>query len=211
MECDGILFDLDGTLWNATVTLTESWKLVIDAAPDVERAPTVAEMESVMGMTPQPLMATLFPTVPEPRRKELYLAWRAMQDDYMRAHGGVLYPHLKETLKRLGEKVPLAIVSNCNTEYIPAFLDAHELHGYFADWECAGRTGKDKWENILLVVQRNHLSHPVYVGDTALDRDSARMAGVPFIHAAYGFGRLEGVTAVQAIADLPDLLFPERS
>ena len=38
MECDGILFDLDGTLWNATVTLTESWRIVTDAAPDVERA-----------------------------------------------------------------------------------------------------------------------------------------------------------------------------
>ena len=211
MECDGILFDLDGTLWNATVTLTESWRIVTDAAPDVERAPTVAEMESVMGMTPKPLMATLFPGLPEKRRDELYRAWRDMQDDYMREHGGVLYPHLKETLKRLGEKVPLAIVSNCNTEYIPAFLDAHSLHGYFSDWECAGRTGRDKWENILLVAHRNGLKHPVYVGDTALDRDSAQMAGVAFIHAAYGFGKLEGVPAVQAFEELPAAIFGERS
>lgn len=211
MDCDGILFDLDGTLWNATVTLTQSWKIVTDAAPDVERAPTVAEMESVMGMTPKPLMATLFPTLPEKRRDELYVQWRGMQDDYMREHGGVLYPHLKETLAKLRKRAKVAIVSNCNKEYIPAFLAAHGLEDYFDDWECVGRTGKDKWENILLVAHRNRLEHPVYVGDTALDRDSARMAGVPFIHAAYGFGKLEGETAVQAFEELPEVLFGERS
>ncbi len=44
------------------------------------------------------------------------------------------------------------------------------------------------------------------MGDTALDCSSAREAGVPFLHAAYGFGKLEGVPAVQAFAQLPAAL-----
>ena len=46
-----------------------------------------------------------------------------------------------------------------------------------------------KAENIRLVVARNGLQHPVYVGDTKGDEEAAHAAGVPFVHAAYGFGR----------------------
>jgi len=32
------------------------------------------------------------------------------------------------------------------------------------------------------------LQHPVFVGDTPGDQTAARDCGVPFLHAAYGFG-----------------------
>ena len=44
------------------------------------------------------------------------------------------------------------------------------------------------------------------MGDTALDRRSAEEAGVPFIHAAYGFGSVEGTPAIQDLSQLKDLL-----
>ena len=37
---------------------------------------------------------------------------------------------------------------------------------YFEDFECAGNTGKPKGENNKLVIERNNLKSPVYVGDT---------------------------------------------
>ena len=37
-------------------------------------------------------------------------------------------------------------------------------------------------------MNRNRIDEAVYVGDTELDELSARHAGIPFIHAAYGFG-----------------------
>lgn len=40
----------------------------------------------------------------------------------------------------------------------------------------------------LAVVERQKLKTACYIGDTAGDEDAAAKAGVPFFHAAYGFG-----------------------
>ena len=48
-----------------------------------------------------------------------------------------------------------------------------------------------KADNIKLIVERHGLKTPVYVGDIQGDADSSAQAGVEFIHAAYGFGRVD--------------------
>ena len=55
------------------------------------------------------------------------------------------------------------------------------------------------------MVEKHGLKNPVYVGDTALDAKSAAQAGVPFIHANYGFGQVEDAPQLEALADLPEL------
>ena len=45
-----------------------------------------------------------------------------------------------------------------------------------------------KADNIRLAVSRFNLKSPVYIGDTTGDEEAAADAGIPFIHAAYGFG-----------------------
>ena len=74
------------------------------------------------------------------------------------------------------------------------------------DFECIGRTGKPKSENIRLIIERNGLKAPVYVGDTQWDFDAATAAGVPFIFAAYGFGHVENTPRIAAPAELPALV-----
>lgn len=206
MKYDGILFDLDGTLWNATEAIAESWKRALADAPDIKAPPTIAQLEGVMGMTAERLMATLFPGISEKRGAELFERCCEVENDYLRRHGGKLYEGMEDTLKILSEKLPLFVVSNCNREYISCFLDAHGLNRYFQDWECIGRTGLQKWENIKLVMERNQIATPVYVGDTEMDHEAAEKAGVPFIHAAYGFGQVPGTEKIHKPADLLRLL-----
>ena len=98
------------------------------------------------------------------------------------------------------------MVSNCQAGYIEAFYKGTGLGGYFKDFESAGNTGLPKWDNIALVVKRQGLKRPVYVGDTDWDYQAARRAGVPFIHAAYGFGQVEGVPAIRRFGELDGLL-----
>ena len=45
-------------------------------------------------------------------------------------------------------------------------------------------------------MKRNHLNKAVYVGDTESDRIAAQTAGLPFIYAAYGFGKPKSFQAV---------------
>ena len=85
-----------------------------------------------------------------------------------------------------------------------AFLDYFGFWHYIKDIECYGNTGKNKGENIRLVVERNQIKNPVYVGDIQGDYDASKAAGVKFIHAAYGFGTIdEAVPAIHSLDELP--------
>ena len=61
--------------------------------------------------------------------------------------------------------------------------------------------------NSSLIMRSNGVSEAVYVGDTELDMISAGQAGIPFIHAAYGFGGADAPDGViRDIRELPELL-----
>ena len=103
----------------------------------------------------------------------------------------------------MSKEYNLYIVSNCQVGYINGFFEGTKLQKYFLDYECAGHTGKPKEENIKLVVERNHLERCLYIGDTQKDCDAADLAGVPFVHAAYGFGEInKPVPKVEAFEDI---------
>ena len=203
---DGILFDLDGTLWDACPQLTVSWNQALKLHK-VPRAPlAVQEVRDVMGLLLMDIAQRLLPMLPVPEQNAVIHDCVRMEIEYLATHGGTLFPGEEETLAALWARCPLFVVSNCEEGYIEAFYQGTGLGKYFTDYESAGHTGLPKSQNIKLVAQRNGLKNPVYVGDTALDASSAREAGVPFVHAAYGFGKVEGAVAVQSFEDLPGAL-----
>ena len=56
-------------------------------------------------------------------------------------------------------------------------------------------------------MERNGLAKAVYVGDTERDMHSAHSAGIPFIHASYGFGKgFAAERAISSFRELPELL-----
>lgn len=203
---DGILFDLDGTLWDAVPEITLCWNQVIQAA-GVERPPlTVEEVKDCMGLRIVDIAARRLPGLSRERQLEVIEECCRIENDYLAVHGAGVFPGAEETLKTLSAQCPLFVVSNCQDGYIQAFFAGTGLGKYFTDFECAGRTDRPKAENIALVVERHGLKAPVYVGDTPLDCQSAQQAGVPFVHAAYGFGKVENVPAIQSLTELPALL-----
>ena len=75
----------------------------------------------------------------------------------------------------------------------------------FADHECSD-TGLTKGENIRLVMERSGIGRAFYLGDTQGDLNAADQAGVPFVHAAYGFGKVDrAVPSIRDLAELPAL------
>lgn len=203
---DGILFDLDGTLWNATARIQEGWnqgRAALGLAPTL----TLSQVEDCMGLLIEPLARRLLPELGEDRLREGIEVCVERQLACLAGRGGILYPHVEETLDRLARTHKLFIVSNCVDGYIQSFFAAHGLGRYFTDFECPGRTGKAKAENIALVARRNGLQKPLYVGDTQGDYDAATAAGVPFLHAAYGFGTVDAkVPVLRSFDQLPQLL-----
>lgn len=201
-----VLFDLDGTLWDAAETIAPAWNEYCKSR-GIERRFTPDECRSFCGKTLPEIAAVAFPEAEPAWREAVVEGCCDAECVPLAQHGGTLYPDVEKVLAELREEYLLAVVSNCGLGYIEAFFTGNRTGKYFDDCENAARTGLSKGENVRLVLERNGVGKAVYVGDTAGDQAAARLAGVPFIHAAYGYGRVEGADAVlERFADLPALL-----
>ena len=198
---DGIIFDLDGTLWDSCRVVAQSWGETLRRRYGIEKGPDAQAVKSAAEIT-----AALFSRYGE-RAEEICLACIHGENDYIALHGGDVYPGVGEMLETLSKRLPLFIVSNCLDGYIECFLKSSGFTPHFRDWLCEGATGLKKAGNIALIARRCGLERPVYVGDTRMDEQSAREAGCLFIHAAYGFGESEAPDAVlNAPAELVGLI-----
>ena len=199
----GIIFDMDGTLWDSAEEVVTSWNQSVKAAGYDRAAITASDMQSVMGKTMDKLADILFPMFSEEERYALLDRCGKDENEYLRQHGGRLYPDIRTTMETMKKKYHLYIVSNCQSGYIEAFLDYYKFHDLIEDIECYGNNKKTKGENISLLYRRNELDDAVYVGDIEGDYISSKEAGVKFIHAAYGFGKIdEPVPEIKTFAEL---------
>ena len=203
----GIIFDMDGTLWDSSESVAFAWTEKIRELgydiPDVTRK----DVMGVMGLTMDKIADKLFGSLPAVERMKLLDLCCENENLYLSSHGGMLYPELEKTLKSLKRNYHLYIVSNCQSGYIETFLGYYGFGKYFDDIECYGNNLLDKGDNIALIVSRNGLDKAWYVGDIQGDYDATMKAGIGFIHAAYGFGRIsQNVPELQKISDLPQLM-----
>ena len=191
----GIIFDMDGTLWDSSEGVAKSWTEIVNKEYDKDRVITAEDIQGVMGRTMDKIADALFAELFKEDRMSLLRKCCDYENEYLKEHGGILFPQLEETFKALLENYDLFIVSNCQAGYIEAFLDHYGFWHYFKDIECYGNNDLPKHENIKKIVERNGLEKAVYVGDIQGDYDSTMIAGLPFIHAAYGFGTINQETA----------------
>lgn len=191
MKIDGIIFDLDGTLWDSTEGICGTWCQVLKKHPDIKKEITMQDLHACMGLPIEKIGEKLFPELSVEMQLQLMKECSEAENIYLGIHGGTLYPQLEATLQELQKSYQLYIVSNCQDGYIQSFYQAHKLEPYFLDFECLGRTGLSKGENNKQVMGRNHLKSAIYVGDTSADAESARVAGIPFVYASYGFGQVD--------------------
>ena len=202
----GVIFDLDGTLWDSSYQVGIAWNEVFKKyGVDIEL--TAERMAVMMGRTVPEIGEALLPHIEPVRRAEILEQCCREENRRLNLYGGVLYDRVFETLERLYEKYELFIVSNCQDGYMESFMNYHKTGCFITDTECIGRTGLDKAGNISLIARRNGLDKAVYVGDTERDMHAAHSAGLPFIHASYGFGKgFESEYSIGSIEELPKLL-----
>ncbi|WP_347551417.1 HAD family hydrolase [Pseudalkalibacillus hwajinpoensis] len=187
---DSIIFDLDGTIWDPIDTVLKAWNSRIKDHSQIERELTRRDFEGTMGLQMHDISKKLFPYLTEEVRDRVITECCDTEQGYLKKQGGNLYHNAEDVLNLLSKQYKLYIVSNCQDGYIESFYEFHNLEKYFLDYENPGRTGLSKGENINLIIKRNNLSNPVYVGDTVGDLRASRYAGIPFVYAKYGFGQV---------------------
>lgn len=203
---DSIIFDLDGTIWDSIDTVLLAWNSIVEENKQVEKKLTRRDFESTMGLQMDDISSKLFPSLDLNTQTQIIKQCFEIEGKYIEEHGGALFENVEDVLHNLSKKYKLFIVSNCQQGYIEGFFRYHKLENYFLDYENPSRTGLTKGDNIKLIIERNNLSKPVYVGDTESDLKASRHAGIPFVYAKYGFGNVsEYDQVIEKFDDLLDL------
>jgi phosphoglycolate phosphatase len=189
MTFDGIILDIDGTIWDTTELVADAWNEVIVNGNYNIQPVTAAILKQEFGKTMDVIAADLFYSVREDERAKLLTECCKTEQRFIKNNNkSITYDGVPETIRRLSLSHKIYIVSNCQKGYIEIVMEKVGIAEYISDYECFGNTGKEKAENIKSIVERNSINHPVYIGDTQGDCEACRTAGIPFIWASYGFG-----------------------
>jgi len=187
---EALIFDLDGTLWDAAAASSDGWNLGL---AELGLAARVTEdgVRSVCGHPFDRCIEILLPEL-HPASEALAEALDRAQHTVVRGTGGVLYPGVAEGLPRLAESYRLFLVSNCPDWYLEEFFRSTGLGVHLRGHDCHGSSGLGKSEMLIRLRRRHGIGRAIYLGDTPGDQEAAETAGLDFGFAAYGFGVVDG-------------------
>lgn len=202
-----IILDVDGTLWDTTEVITKAWNRAVSEVGGTAAIVTPSILKREFGKPMDEIANNLFYDASERKREILLDKCCKYEHDVLKENtDDLLFPDVKETLRKLSEKCSLFIISNCQSGYIELFMEKAGVEKYITDYECFGDTSKSKGENIRLVMKRNNLDDAVYVGDTQGDYEATVFAGIPFVFVKYGFGSVKNYyLAISGIKELLNL------
>jgi phosphoglycolate phosphatase len=200
---DGVIFDLDGTLWDASAACTLAWKKSIEQCGYESTLVSRKIIRKFSGLPVETVIFQHFTFIQKNDRKKLLRCFRENEPRYMLSMGGRLFPHVRETLQSMCIQKKLFVVSNCQSGYIENFILKKKLRDVFTSLRSSGETGLPKDKNIKSIIEEFKLVSAVYVGDTQWDYEASVKNRIPFIHAGYGFGRVEN--AEYTIQDIMQL------
>ena len=207
LKCDGIIFDVDGTLWDSTDVVKDAWNKAFTDSGYEDPGITADRLKGLFGLPMADIIKDVFPEGTDEEIKTLTPIIYGHEDEFLRISGGKLYPGIIETIIRLSEDFPVFIVSNCQSGYIELFMEKTGCASYITDHLCPGDTGLLKADNIRRIITGHGLKYPVYVGDTVMDRDACLAADCPFVYAGYGFGNIDGCEhVIGSPEELPTIL-----
>lgn len=133
----------------------------------------------------------------------LALFLEAYAGDHSRS---TVYPGVRALLEQLqADQVPLALVTNKPSRFVPELLADKQLDGYFR-WLVGGDTlpvQKPDPAALNWVMQQAAVSaaQALFVGDSRSDVLAARAAGVPVVAVSYGYNHGQSIAT-----ENPDLL-----
>lgn len=187
---DSLIFDMDGTLWDAADTYVASWNAGFKKE-NINKVISREDLSHMMGWEKRKVLEHVMPDFDQEKQERIFETINDFRAKFVPEMGGRLYEGMKEGLEKLATKYKLFIVSNCPENLITQFMEWANITSLITDEMAHGVNSKPKHYNIRLLIERHNLQAPVYIGDTETDSVESRKAGVPFVFLSYGFGKTE--------------------
>lgn len=183
-DTDALIFDMDGTMWDAVDTYAEIWNMAF-VREGIERRITRNDLLALIGTPIDDIMRHF---VQADQVEHLLETIAELVITELPRLGGKLYEGVQEGIAQLAKHYKLFMLSNCDELELPIFVRYAGIESYITDTLAYGNTRLHKAENIRLLAEKHHLRQPVYIGDTDGDCREAHRAGIPFVWMSYGFG-----------------------
>ena len=199
----GIIYDCDGVLFESRQANLAYYNTVLSHFGE---PPVLSEERERAHLCHTAASSKVFEALLGPKRLAAALAF-ARTFDYCRFIPCMQpEPGMVEALSILSAKMPLAVATNRGTS-MPEILEHFDLGRFFQAVVTCRDVERPKPHPDMLFMAAGRLglreSELLFIGDSELDREAARSAGIRF--AAYG-GHVDGDIAVGSHREVVDLL-----
>ena len=204
MNCESLIFDIDGTLWDSRALVAEGYNIQLEREGLQHLFVNADILKPLFGKTMTEIADVLLASIDPAERYDLMERCMATENEFLfRNPCRIGYPGVSETIAKLAKTYRLFIVSNSQKGYPELCIDKLGLTPYIEGHMCFGDTGTGKGQTILTLMKKHGISSAVYIGDTQGDSDACREAGLPFIFCTYGLGQTENYDAkIDSIREL---------
>ena len=204
MNCESLIFDIDGTLWDSRALVAEGYNIQLEREGLQHLFVNADILKPLFGKTMTEIADVLLASIDPAERYGLMERCMATENEYLFQNPCQIgYPGVKETVAKLSETYRLFIVSNSQCGYPELCIDKLGLAPYIEGHLCFGDTGTSKGQTILTLIKKHNIRSCVYIGDTQGDREACLEANVPFIFCTYGLGQADSWDAkIDAIDEL---------
>jgi len=206
MKYEMIIFDIDGTLWEASEITMIAANSIADEYKEIPKV-SIEDIYKVMGLGKRDIAQILMPNVELSKAMGYVDLQTKLAIDLINKNGAHIYENVSSVIKYLSKKYKLGIITNNFDDYVKLFLEKSNLKRFFIDYIGNASYGISKKEAIEKMMSRNNVSLACYIGDIKKDMQAAYDANIDFIHAKYGFEpNLECEKFINDISELKEIL-----